>query len=93
VRGVAAHQIWLMLQHLFIDNSEMHALHLDTTFRNFVQGDLSVSDYCHKIKRMTDSLDNISCVVFDHNLILNVLQGLNRWYVISGPSSRVAHHS
>jgi hypothetical protein len=58
----------------------VHTLHLDATFHNFVQGDLSVSDYCHKTKSMTDSLGNLGCVVSNHNLILNVLQGLNTWY-------------
>jgi hypothetical protein len=32
------------------------------------------------MKSMADSLGNHGCVVFDHNLILNVLQGLNKWY-------------
>jgi hypothetical protein len=58
----------------------VHTLHLDATFHNFVQGDLSVSDYCHKTKSMTDSLGNLGCVVSNHNLILNVLRGLNTWY-------------
>jgi hypothetical protein len=38
--GVAARQIWLTLEHQFIDNSETRALHLDATFHNFVMGDL-----------------------------------------------------
>jgi hypothetical protein len=49
-------------------------------FRNFVQGDLSVSDYCLKMKSMADSLDNLSCVVSERNLILNILRGLNKQY-------------
>jgi hypothetical protein len=48
-------------------------------FRNFIQGDLSVRDYCRKMKSMAGSLGNHGCVVFDHNLILNALQGLNKW--------------
>jgi hypothetical protein len=65
-----------MIEHQFIGNGETPVLHLDTTFRNFVQGDLSVSDYCSKMKSMT----HLSCVVSDRNLILNVLRGLNKWY-------------
>jgi hypothetical protein len=60
-------QVWLMLEHQFIGNSEMCALHLDAMFCNFLQGDLSVSDYC-----MADSLSNLSCMVSDHNVVLNV---------------------
>jgi hypothetical protein len=45
-------------------------------FHNFIQGDLSVSDYCRKMKNMAD----LSCAIFDRNLILNVLRGRNMWY-------------
>jgi hypothetical protein len=44
-------------------------------FCNFVQGDLSMSDYCHKMKSMADSLVDLGCAISDRNLILNVLQG------------------
>jgi hypothetical protein len=68
-------QIWLTLEHQFTGNSEIRALHLDATFRNFVQDDLLVSDYCHKMKSMTDSLSDLGYMVFDRNLILNILRG------------------
>jgi hypothetical protein len=29
---------------------------------------------------MTDSSADLGCAVSDHNLILNILQGLNKWY-------------
>jgi hypothetical protein len=50
-------------------------LYLDAMFHNFVKGDLSVSDYCRKIKSMTDSLADLGCAVSDRNLILNILWG------------------
>jgi hypothetical protein len=49
-------------------------------FHNFIQGDLSVSNYYHKMKSMADSLGNLSYTISDHNLILNVLWGLNKRY-------------
>jgi hypothetical protein len=49
-------------------------------FHNFVQGDFSVRDYRRKMKSTTDSLGDLGCVVFDRNLILNVLRGLNKQY-------------
>jgi hypothetical protein len=49
-------------------------------FHNFLQGDLSVSDYCHKMKSMALSLGNLGCMFSGRNLILNVLRGLNKWY-------------
>jgi hypothetical protein len=76
--GVAVRQVWHTIEHQFIGNSETRVLHLNATFYNFVQGDLSVSDYCRKMKRTTNSLADLSCAVFDRNLIRNVLQGLNK---------------
>lgn len=76
--GVTARQAWLTLEHQFIE-SETHApprRHV----RNFVQGDLSMNDYCRKIKAMADSLRDLGCKVSDRNLILNVLRGLNKRY-------------
>jgi hypothetical protein len=58
----------------------MAALHLDATLRNFVQGNLSMDDYCRKMKSMADYLPDLGCVVSDCNLLLNVLQGLNKRY-------------
>jgi hypothetical protein len=79
-RDVTAHEICLMLKHQFIGNNETHMLHLDAMFHNFVQGDFSVRDYRRKMKSTTDSLGDLGCVVFDRNLILNVLRGLNKQY-------------
>jgi hypothetical protein len=67
--NIAAHQIWRMIEHQFISNSKMRMLHLDATFQNFVQGDLSMSDYCRKIKSMAD----LGCAISDRNLVFNVL--------------------
>jgi hypothetical protein len=39
-----------------------------------------VSDYCCKRKSLADSLSVLGYAISDHNLILNVLQGLNKRY-------------
>jgi phosphatidylglycerophosphatase A len=51
--------------------------HLDAAFRNFVQGDLSVSEYCRKFKTMAVGLADLDSPVEDRILILNILRGLN----------------
>jgi hypothetical protein len=79
-RGISARQTWLTLENQFIGNSETRALHLDAMFRNFVQGDLSMAEYCRKMKAMADSLGDLDCPVSDRNLVLNVLRGLNKKY-------------
>jgi hypothetical protein len=46
--------IWLGLEEQFIENKETRAIILDAEFRTLVQGDLSITDYCNKMKRMAD---------------------------------------
>ncbi|XP_066334134.1 uncharacterized protein [Miscanthus floridulus] len=46
-------------------------------FRNFIQGDLSITDYCRKLKKMADDLTALGEVVTDRTLVLNVIRGLN----------------
>jgi hypothetical protein len=78
--SVTARQVWRTIKNQVISNSEMCALHLDATFRNFVQGDHSVSNYCRKLKSMANSLADLGCTISDRNLVLNVLRGLNKRY-------------
>jgi hypothetical protein len=66
------------IQNQFLSNRETRTLHLDATFRNFVQGDHSVSEYCHKFKGMIDALADLGSPVDDWILILNILHGLSQ---------------
>jgi hypothetical protein len=72
--------LWLGLQNQFFGNRETHTLHLDIVFRNFVQGDLSVSEYCRKSKGMVDALADLGLLVDDQILVLNILHGLNQCF-------------
>jgi uncharacterized membrane protein YgcG len=72
-----ARAVWLAIEGQFLGNAEARALRLDAAFRTFVQGDLSVSEYCRKMKTMADSLGDLGCPVEDRNLVLNVLRGLS----------------
>jgi hypothetical protein len=38
---------------------EQRALYLNATFWNFMQGDLSITDYCRKFKSMADALGDL----------------------------------
>jgi hypothetical protein len=70
--------LWLAIKNQFLGNREQHTLHLDAVFRTFVQGDLSVNEYCHKFKAMADSLADLGAPVEDRILILNILWELNQ---------------
>jgi hypothetical protein len=75
-----ARAAWLAIEGQFLGNAEARALRLDATFRTFVQGDLSVSEYCRKMKTIADSLGDLGCPVEDRILVLNVLRGLSDRY-------------
>jgi hypothetical protein len=76
-RGCTARHLWLAIENQFFGNREQRTLHLDAAFCTFVQGDLSINEYCRKLKAMADDLADIGAPVEDRILILNILQGLN----------------
>ncbi|XP_066316297.1 uncharacterized protein [Miscanthus floridulus] len=74
--GVTAQVAWLGVEQQFLGNRESRALLLDVEFRNLSQGDLSIDDYCRKMKGMADALADLGEPLNDRTLVLNVLQGL-----------------
>jgi hypothetical protein len=76
-RGCTTRHLWLAIENQFLGNCEQRTLHLDAAFRIFVQGDLSVSEYCRKFKTMADGLADLGSPVEDRILVLNILRGLN----------------
>jgi hypothetical protein len=76
--GCTACHLWLTIENQFLSNREQRTLQLDVAFRNFVQGDLSVSEYCRKFKAMADGLADLGSPIEDQILILNFLGGLNQ---------------
>jgi hypothetical protein len=57
-RYCTTRHLWLTIENQFLGNRE-HRDHLDAAFRTFVQGDLSINDYCHKFKAMADVLADL----------------------------------
>jgi hypothetical protein len=45
-----ARVMWLSFETQFLENAQTRALQLDAELRTLEQGDLSVSDYCRKMK-------------------------------------------
>jgi hypothetical protein len=78
--GGTARQAWVALEGQFLGNAEYRTLQLDATFRTFVQGDLSVGEYCRRMKSMADALHDLGDPVSDRVLVLNVLRGLSSTY-------------
>jgi hypothetical protein len=76
--GCTARHLWLAIENQFLGNREQHNLHLNVAFSKFVQGDLSVSEYCRMFKAMTNGLTNLDSPVEDRILVLNILRVLNQ---------------
>jgi hypothetical protein len=77
-RGCTTRHLWLAIENQFLGNREQRTLHLDDAFRTFVQGDLSVNEYCCKFKAIADGLADLGAPVEDRILVLNILRGLNQ---------------
>jgi hypothetical protein len=72
-----AYSIWRGVRNLFRDNKDTRAVYLGAEFRNFYQGDLTVLDYCSRMKVMADRLVGLGAPVNDKDLIYNIVRALN----------------
>jgi hypothetical protein len=75
-----ARVMWLALETQFLGNTQTRALQLDAELRTLEQGDLSVGDYCRKMKITTDALRDLGYPVPEHVSVLNVVRGLPSSY-------------
>jgi hypothetical protein len=75
-----ARTIWDAIENLFRDNKKHHAIQLEADFYNTSQDDLSIRDYCAKLKTLTDLLTDVSQPISDETLVLTLLRGLNDTY-------------
>ncbi|XP_044445501.1 uncharacterized protein [Triticum aestivum] len=72
-----AQEAWTLITNLFLDNQMTRAVYLEAEFRGLVQGDLSITAYCHRLKALSDALSDVGTPVSDQTLVLNCLRGLN----------------
>ena len=75
--GSTARQVWDSIANLFHNNKKSRALALDAEFRSTPQGDMSVHDYCTKLKSLADALSDVGQNISDEGLVLTALRGLN----------------
>ncbi|XP_066365143.1 uncharacterized protein [Miscanthus floridulus] len=83
-QNATARTTWCVVDSQFFSNRETRALYLDAKFWNFVQGDMSITDYCREFKHMADMLGDLGEVVTDRTLVLNVIRGLNNRFKTIG---------
>jgi len=72
--------LWHAIEGLFCDNELQRAVLLETELRSVQQGDMSINDYCTKLKRLADKLRDIGHPVSEPSQVLNLLRGLNPRY-------------
>lgn len=72
-----ARDLWTTLENLFRDNKENRAIQLENELRTITIGDLSVQEYCRKLKSLSDLLANVDSPVTDRQLVMHCLNGLN----------------
>ncbi|CAA7058166.1 unnamed protein product [Microthlaspi erraticum] len=72
-----ARDLFITIENLFRDNKEARALQLDQELRTATIGDLSVHDYCKKLKSLSDLLTNMDSPVTDCALVMYLLNGLS----------------
>jgi histone deacetylase 1/2 len=72
-----AYEAYALIRNLFLDNQLTRAVYLEAQFRAIVQGDLTVTAYCHRLKALSDALADVGQPVTDQTLVLTCLRGLN----------------
>jgi hypothetical protein len=80
---------------LYHDNQLQCAVFYEAKFHNLYQGDLSITDYCAKLKSLTDNLCDVGQPISKPSQVLNLLCGLNPKYcqAISAINSRHPPHT
>ncbi|XP_023735032.1 uncharacterized protein LOC111882890 [Lactuca sativa] len=74
--NATARRIWLNLRSLFYDDKESVSMQLEDELRNITLGDLTIHDYCEKVKKITDTLEGLGEKVKDRSVVLHALNGL-----------------
>nr|XP_051230633.1 uncharacterized protein LOC127348758 [Lolium perenne] len=72
--------VWTALQELFRDNQLARAVYIDAEYHALVQGDMTVMQYCAKLKSFTDQLRNLGQPVTEVQQVFNLLRGLGRQF-------------
>nr|XP_020194119.2 uncharacterized protein LOC109779927 [Aegilops tauschii subsp. strangulata] len=72
-----AYDTYALIRNLFLDNQLTRAVYLEAQFRALVQGDLTITAYCHRLKALSDALADVGQPVTDQTLVLTCLWGLN----------------
>jgi hypothetical protein len=74
---INAHAAWTAITGQFLDNSLQCAVYAQQEFHSLFQGDMTISEYCGRLKHLADTLYDCGAAVSDPALVINTLRGLN----------------
>jgi hypothetical protein len=75
-----ARDLWVAIADLFQANKAPRAVFLAEQFHSMTQGDLSIDQFCQRMKQTADSLRDVGHTILASQLVLNLLRGLNPRY-------------
>ncbi|PWA34559.1 hypothetical protein CTI12_AA617880 [Artemisia annua] len=72
-----AKDLWDHIENLFHDNKDARAINLDNKLYSIKIGNMTINEYCMKIKSMADRLTNLGSPVSEKNLVIYAINGLD----------------
>ncbi|XP_073355215.1 uncharacterized protein [Aegilops tauschii subsp. strangulata] len=72
--------VWAAVDAIFRANQLSRAVYIDAEYHALVQGDLTVMQYCTKLKVFTNQLRDLGQPVSEPRHVFHLLHGLNRQY-------------
>jgi hypothetical protein len=69
--------LWTAICNLFLDNAMHRAVYALQEFHSLFQGDMTINDYCSRLKKLSDVLRDVGYQVSDAALVVNTLRRLN----------------
>ncbi|XP_062213759.1 uncharacterized protein LOC133914745 [Phragmites australis] len=75
-----AFTVWNAIEGVFRDNRLTRAIYLEAEFRTLQQDDMTITQYCTRLKTLADQLRDVGQPVKEDNQVINMLRGLNPKY-------------
>lgn len=77
VPNLTTYVLWYAIRGRFLDNADQCAVFALQEFHSLYQGDLSITDYCSRLKQLSDLLRDLGHWISGPSLVINTLRGLN----------------
>lgn len=72
--------LWAVIEAIFHDNQLSRAVYVDAEYHALVQGDLSIMQYCTRLKTFADQLRDLGQPVSETQQLFNMIRGLGCQY-------------